>query len=72
MDANAGQKDGTLRKIIDMCGEKYGHYRQILDDLVDEYSFAENCRLLPNARRNATKCSVIPIPCLPKCRKARM
>ena len=36
MDANAGQKDGTLRKIIDMCGEKYGHYRQILDDLVDE------------------------------------
>lgn len=36
MDANAGQKDGTLRKIIDMCEEKYGHYRQILDDLVDE------------------------------------
>ena len=25
MDANAGQKDRTLRKIIDMCGEKYGH-----------------------------------------------
>lgn len=92
MDANAGQKDETLRKIIDMCEEKYRHYRQILDDLVDEvldseeegmisvfhrkkeesYSFAENCRLLPNARRNATKCSVIPIPCLPKCRKARM
>ncbi|MDR3912083.1 MAG: hypothetical protein Q3X74_02770 [Bifidobacterium sp.] len=36
MDANAGQKDETLRKIIDMCEEKYRHYRQILDDLVDE------------------------------------
>lgn len=36
MDANAGQKDETLRKIIDMCEEKYRYYRQILDDLVDE------------------------------------
>ena len=27
MDANAGQKDETLRKIIDMCEEKYGSVR---------------------------------------------
>lgn len=92
MDANAGQKDGTLRKIIDMCGESMGTtVKSLMIWLMkysirrrkgmisvfhrkkeESYSFAENCRLLPNARRNATKCSVIPIPCLPKCRKARM
>ena len=86
------KKDETLRKIIDMCEEKYRHYRQILDDLVDEVLDSEEegddfcvpseerriiflrgkLQALPNARRNATKCSVIPIPCLPKCRKARM
>lgn len=37
MATNVTQKDKTLNEIIDMCVEKRVHYRQFLDDFMEDW-----------------------------------